>query len=196
MKASTKEVPAKTNEPKEKESKRPLFVGLAFGIVFGFLLHKGGATKYDVIVGQLLLTDFTVLKIMLSAVATGMIGVYFMKSQGWIKLSIKKGSVGMNVIGASIFGVGFAVLGYCPGTIAGAIGNGYLDAITGGLAGIILGTWIFAIMYPKLKEGILKKVYFGDITIPGLLKVNDWVVVLPSVALIVLFLFWMERGGF
>ena len=178
------------------EDRRPLFFGLGFGILFGFLLHKGGATKYDVIVGQLLLTDFTVVKIMLSAVATGMIGIYFMKSMGWIKLSLKKGSVGMNVIGGLIFGVGFAVLGYCPGTIAGAIGNGYLDAITGGLTGIVLGTWIFAVMYPKLKDGILKKGDFGDITLPRLLKVNDWVVVVPAVALIVLVLFWIEKAGF
>ena len=178
------------------EDKRPLFFGLIFGILFGFLLHKGGATKYDVIVGQMLLTDFTVLKIMFSAIATGMIGIYFMKSMGWIELSLKKGSVGMNVIGALIFGVGFAVLGYCPGTIAGAIGNGYLDAIVGGLAGIVLGTWIFAVMYPKLKDGILKKGDFGDITIPRLLKVNDWVVVVPAVVLIVLLLFWMEKAGF
>jgi uncharacterized protein len=180
----------------EGSDRRPLFFGLGFGILFGFLLHKGGATKYDVIVGQLLLTDFTVLQIMLSAVATGMVGIYFMKSMGWIQLSLKKGSVGKNVIGALIFGVGFAVLGYCPGTIAGAIGNGYLDAIVGGLAGIILGTWIFAIMYPRLKDGILKLGDFGDITIPGLLKVNDWVVVVPVVALIVLLLFWIEKAGY
>jgi hypothetical protein len=119
-----------------------------------------------------------------------------MKSMGWIELSLKKGSVGMNVIGALIFGVGFAVLGYCPGTIAGAIGNGYLDAIVGGLAGIILGTWIFAVMYPKLKDGILKKGDFGDITFPRLLKVNDWAVVVPAVALIILLLFWIEKAGF
>lgn len=185
-----------SNDRAEKEDKRSLFFGLGFGILFGFLLHKGGATKYDVILGQLLLTDFTVLKIMLSAVVTGMIGVYFMKSMGWVKLSLKSGSVGMNVIGALIFGVGFAVLGYCPGTIAGAVGNGYLDAITGGVAGIIMGTWIFAVMYPKLKDGILKKGDFGDITLPQLLKVNDWVVVLPAAALIILMLVWIERAGF
>ncbi len=69
-----------TKNSEATTDRRPLFFGLGFGILFGFLLHKGGATKYDVIVGQLLLTDFTVLKIMLSAVATGMIGVYFMKS--------------------------------------------------------------------------------------------------------------------
>ena len=188
----------KINETNIEEvpDRKPLFFGLGFGILFGFLLHKGGATKYDVIVGQLLLTDFTVLQIMLSAVATGMIGIYFMKSMGWIQLSLKKGSVGKNVIGALIFGVGFAVLGYCPGTIAGAIGNGYLDAIVGGLPGIVMGTWIFAIMYPKLKDGILRKGDFGDITIPRLLKVNDWIVVVPAALLIVLLLFWIEKAGF
>jgi uncharacterized protein len=193
-----KQVSGTVPDAKDKtpvEDRRPLFFGLIFGILFGFLLHKGGATKYDVIVGQLLLTDFTVLKIMLSAVVTGMIGIYIMKSPGWIKLSLKDGSVGMNVIGALIFGVGFAVLGYCPGTIAGAIGNGYLDAIVGGLAGIILGTWIFAVMYPRLKNGILKKGFFGDITIPRLLKVNDWVVVLPAAVLIILILVWIEKAG-
>lgn len=179
-----------------EEDNRPLLLGLGFGIIFGFLLHKGGATKYDVIVGQLLLTDFTVIKIMLSAVVTGMIGIYLMKSLGWIKLSIKSGSVGQNVIGALIFGVGFAVLGYCPGTIAGAVGNGYLDAITGGVAGIILGTWIFAIMYPGLKDGILKKGDYGEMTIPQLLKLTEWVVVILAATLIVLLLFWIEKSGF
>lgn len=194
-----KEVSKTAQDAKDMEAqkdRRPLFFGLGFGILFGFLLHKGGATKYDVIAGQLLLTDFTVLKIMLSAVVTGMIGVYFMKSLGWIQLSLKSGSVGMNVIGALIFGVGFAVLGYCPGTIAGAIGNGYLDAVTGGLAGIILGTWIFAVMYPGLKNGILKKGFFGDITLPQLLKVNDWVVVVPASVIIILMLVWIEKAGF
>ena len=125
------------NSPKTDKS--PLVWGLAFGIVFGFLLQKGGATKYDVIVGQLLLTDFTVLKIMLSAVVTGMIGIHFMKNLGWVELYPKSGSVGKNIFGGLIFGVGFALLGYCPGTIAGAVGNGYLDGIIGGLAGILIG---------------------------------------------------------
>ena len=196
MKKSEKKVSAKEKNSIGVEDKRSLFYGLGFGIVFGFLLHKGGATKYDVIVGQLLLIDFTVLKIMFSAVAIGMLGIYAMKYMGLIELSIKNGSVGMNVLGASIFGVGFAVLGYCPGTIAGAVGNGYLDAITGGLAGIVIGTWIFAIVYPRLKDGILKKGYFGDITLPGLLKVNEWVVVVLAFSLILLILYWIERAGF
>jgi hypothetical protein len=172
-----------------------LIWGLLFGIIFGFLLQKGGATRYDVIVSQLLLTDFTVLKIMLSAVVTGMIGIYFMKNKGWIQLHPKKGSVGINVIGGLIFGVGFALLGYCPGTIAGAVGNGNLDAAVGGLIGIIVGAGIFAAYYPRLKVGILQKGNYGDVSLPQLLKVNDWVVVIPVSVLIIALLYWLESIG-
>lgn len=185
----------KNTKTKRVKDMPTLLWGLAFGIAFGFLLQKGGATKYDVIIGQLLLTDFTVLKIMLSAVLTGMIGIFVMKSLGWVQLNPKSGSAGMNIIGGLIFGVGFAVLGYCPGTIAGAIGNGYLDATVGGLVGILLGAGLFAALYPRLSEGILKKGEFGDLTLPRLFRVNDWVVVVPVAVLIFLLLYWLERAG-
>ncbi len=180
---------------KVKKDKKPLIAGLIFGIIFGFLLQKGGATKYDVIIGQLLLEDFTVLKIMLSAVVVGMTGIYFMKSMGWVELYPKPGSAGMNIIGGLIFGAGFAILGYCPGTIAGAVGNGYLDAAVGGLIGIIIGAGLYAAVFSEIKDGILKKGDFGNITLPELLKVNHWVVIIPLCAAIVLFLYWLETAG-
>ena len=169
-----------------------LIWGLAFGIIFGFLLQKGGVTKFDVIVGQLLLKDNTVLIIMLTAVLTGMIGLYTLKAMGLVKLAPKKGSIGKNIIGGLIFGIGFALLGYCPGTIAGAIGNGYLDAIIGGTIGIIIGSVLFAAAYPRLRRSVLKLGNFGDVTLPRLLKVNDWVVVIPVALLIVLLLIWLR----
>lgn len=187
----------KTKQAKAQKSHAwsPLAWGLILGILFGFLLQKGGVTNYDVILGQLLLTDFTVLKIMLTAVLVGMIGIFAMKSFGWVSLSIKPGSWGINGVGGLIFGLGFAILGYCPGTIAGAIGNGFLDALVGGLAGILIGTGLFAALYPKLRTGILAKGDFGDITIPKLLKVNDWVVVIPVAVLILTLLIWLETSG-
>jgi uncharacterized membrane protein YedE/YeeE len=118
-----------------------------------------------------------------------------MKSLGWIQLNPKSGSWGKNVIGGLIFGLGFAVIGYCPGTIAGAIGNGYLDALVGGLAGIVLGAGLFAAAYPKLRDGILKKGDYGNLTLPQLLKVNDWVVMIPLSGLLILLLYLMERAG-
>jgi len=94
-----------------------------------------------------------------------------------------------------IFGVGFAVLGYFPGTIAGAVGNGYLDALVGGLIGIIVGAGLYASFYPKVRNGILKKGDFGTVTLPELFKVNDWVVVTPTAVILVLILYWLETAG-
>ena len=177
------------------ERKSQLVQGLLFGIVFGFLLQKGGVTRYDVIIGQLLLEDFTVVKIMLSAVLTGMIGVHSMKSLGWVRLNPKPGSWSQNVIGGLVFGAGFALLGYCPGTIAGAIGNGFLDALAGGLTGILIGSALFAALYPRLMNGILRAGYYGDVTLPRLLKVGDWTVIVPLGALLALTLLFLEQAG-
>jgi hypothetical protein len=172
-----------------------LVIGLIAGILFGMLLQKGGVTDYNVILGQLLLVDFTVVKIMLAAVITGMIGVHFLKSIGLAALHPKPGSFGTSVIGGLIFGVGFATLGYCPGTIAGAVGQGYLDALVGGVTGILVGAGILAAVYPKLHSSIMKKGDFGDITLPRLFRVNHWVVVVPFAVLLIALLVWMERAG-
>jgi len=86
------------------------------------------------------------------------------------------------------------MLGYCPGTVAGAVGQGSLDALCGGVVGILVGAWLFATVYPKLKT-ILGKGNFGDVTLPGLLKVNAWVVIAPVSAAIVVLLFWIQRRG-
>ena len=143
-----------------------LFFGLLIGIVFGFLLQKGGVTKYDVILAQLRLMDFTVLKIMLTAVIVTMLGISYYLPKKKIKLHPKPGSVKNSVIGGLLFGVGFAVLGYCPGTIAGAVGNGYIDGLIGGMTGIIIGSGIFASMYSTLKKRkLIDNDHFSEVSL-------------------------------
>jgi hypothetical protein len=172
-----------------------LALGLMMGVIFGFLLQKGGVTNYDVIIGQLLLTDFTVIKMMLSAVITGMLGVHLLRSIGLAQLHPKPGSLGASVIGGLIFGVGFGTLGYCPGTVAGAAGQGYLDALCGGVVGILIGTGIFAALFPRLKASVLHKGEFGDLTLPQLLRVNQWVVVVPFAMILIALLLLFEKFG-
>jgi hypothetical protein len=177
------------------KNKVQLIIGLLIGIAFGFLLQKGGVTDYNVIIGQLLLTDFTVVKIMLAASITGMLGVHLLRSLGLAQLHPKPGSIGASVIGGLIFGVGFAVLGYCPGTVAGAVGQGALDALFGGIVGILIGSGLFAALYPKLQKSVLSKGDFGELTLPEVLKVNQWIVVIPVAVALTVLLWWMERVG-
>ena len=160
-----------------------LLLGLASGIVFGFFLQKGGVTRYDVIIGQLLLTDFTVVKVMLSAVLVGMIGIYAMKGAGAVSLHCRRGSVGATIIGGLIFGTGFALLGYCPGTAAGAAGTGALDAVIG-MIGIVLGAAAFARLYPVLDRFLLNRGTFPADTIPELTGIQPGIVVVVVAVLI------------
>ena len=158
-------------------------LGLLSGLVFGFLLQKGGLTEYDVILGQLLLTDFTVVKVMLSAILVGMIGVFVMRWMGLIRLQIKPGSMGSTVLGGIIFGVGFAILGYCPGTAAAAFGAGAVDALVG-MIGIVIGAGIFARLYPALDRLILKRGAFPADTLPDLIGLKPGIVAAVMAVLI------------
>jgi len=178
-----------------QRKKLQLGIGFGTGILFGFLLQKGGVTNYDVILGQLLLTDFTVVKIMLSAVITGMVGVYLLRSLGLATLHPKPGSLGSTVIGGLLFGAGFGLLGYCPGTLAGAVGQGALDALLGGIIGILIGTGLFAQFFPTLEKKILNKGFWGEATWPDLLRVNPWGLILPITLGLILLLFWLETSG-
>jgi len=158
-------------------------LGLLSGLVFGFLLQKGGLTEYDVILGQLLLTDFTVVKVMLSAILVGMIGVFVMRWMGLIRLQIKPGSMGSTVLGGIIFGVGFAILGYCPGTAAAAFGAGAVDALVG-MIGIVIGAGIYARLYPALDRRILNWGAFPADTLPDLIGLKPGIVAAVMAVLI------------
>lgn len=172
-----------------------LGIGLGIGFFFGFLLQKGNVTEYDVIVGQLLFRDFTVVKIMVTAMVTGMVAVHGLRSLGLVQLHPKPGSLGMTLVGGLIFGVGFAVLGYCPGTIAAAVGQGKMDACVGGLTGIIVGAGLYAHAFPFLSRTVLPWGDFGAQTFPELFRVNPWVIIVPLASGLVGFLFWLEGAG-
>ncbi len=121
----------------------PLLSGLIFGLIFGFLLQKGGVGKYHILIGQLLFQDWTVVKIMLTAIIVGMSGIFTLHRFAKVNLHLTPTRIGSNIIGGLLFGAGFALLGYCPGTATTALGQGNWDALFG-MAGLIAGSWIFA----------------------------------------------------
>ena len=171
-----------------------LIYGLVTGIFFGFFLQKGRVLRYDKQLGALRLLDMTIVKFMLSTVLVGMVGVYILKDLGLVKLSVKPTNLGANIIGGLIFGAGWGLLGYCPGTSAGALGEGRWDSLWG-ILGMLVGAAIFAEVYSSLKTNILTWGNFGEITLPQVLGVNHWVVVpLFIVGALVLFR-WFEKKG-
>lgn len=147
-----------------------LIVGAMFGLVFGFLLQKGGVGKYNVLIGQLLLQDWTVVKIMLTAIVVGMIGVFPLHHFAKVNLHIKPTRIGANIIGGLFFGAGFALVGYCPGTAAAALGQGSWDALFG-MAGLIAGSWLFAELSGWTKGTIEKWGDLGKVQLSDLLPV-------------------------
>ncbi len=152
-----------------------LALGLLTGFLFGFLLQKGRVTKYSVIVGQFLLRDFTVLKTMLTAVVVGGIGVYALKAIGAASLHVKPAQLAAVSIGGLVFGVGMALLGYCPGTGVAAAAEGKRDAMFG-VAGMLLGALLFAEQFEFFGKTVLKWFDLGPLTLPDLIRVPAWAI--------------------
>ena len=170
----------------------PLILGLVTGVIFGFLLQKGRVLRFEKQLGALRLQDFTIIKFMLSSILVGMFGLLILQQAGWIALSHKSFNVGAVVIGGALFGVGWAVAGYCPGTSVGAVGEGRWHALFA-IAGMLAGAALFAEAYPWLKKTVLAWKDFGKIGLPDLLGINPWWCAL-GLAILYLGLFvWFER---
>jgi uncharacterized membrane protein YedE/YeeE len=157
--------PEKDTPAKKEFSARQLLLGLLFGVIFGFLLQKGGVAKYHILLGVLLLEDFTVVKVMLTAVIVGSIGVFSLYALGLVKLHVKPTRYAANIIGGLVFGIGFALIGYCPGTGAAALGQGNWDAIAG-VAGLMIGSYLFAEASGWLGKTLMKVGDRGKLMLP------------------------------
>lgn len=169
-----------------------LIYGLVTGILLGILFQKAEIVRFDKQVGALRLMDMTIFKFMLSAIAVGAVGVYLLKDLGFINLSIKGTSIGAQVLGGSLFGIGWAILGYCPGTAGGALGEGRIDAIWG-ILGMLFGGGIYALVYPFFKANVISIGNLGKITLPQVFGVNHWIIVVVFVAFIILMFRFFEK---
>jgi hypothetical protein len=171
-----------------------LIYGLITGILFGFLLQKARVIRYDKQLAALRLMDMTIVKFMLSTVLVGMVGVYVLVDLRLAQLSVKPTVLGGNIFGGLIFGLGWGLLGYCPGTAAGALGEGRWDGLWG-IGGMLAGAALFAEAYPVLQRTILTWGAFDKITLPQILGVNHWIIIgLFVIGGLGLFR-WFERKG-
>lgn len=171
-----------------------LMYGLITGILFGFFLQKGRVLRYDKQIAALRLMDMTIVKFMLSHIVVAMIGVYFLYDLGLVKLSLKATVLGGVVVGGLIFGLGWGLLGYCPGTSLGALGEGRWDALWG-ILGMLVGAGMYAEAYPYLQKTVLTWGDYGKITVPQVLGVNHWLVIVPFALATLLLFRWLEKKG-
>jgi uncharacterized protein len=174
------------------ESPDQLLLGLLTGIAFGFLLQKGRVAKYQVILGQLLLKDFTAFKVMSTAMLTGAIGVYALRAGEITYLDIWPFQPAAMLLGALFFGVGIALIGYCPGTGMAGAGEGSRDAMVGVL-GMITGAGVFVAGYGLLERVGLALGDWGKITLWGALGVSPWLVIAALLVLVPVALLLVAR---
>jgi uncharacterized membrane protein YedE/YeeE len=161
-----------------------LWLAVIFGIVFGFLLHRGRVTNYNVIVNQFRLKDFTVLKIMFTAIVVGGIGVLVLHRLDEARYHIKSADMLGVILGSAIFGVGMVIYGYCPGTGVAAVATGSVHALVG-FAGMLVGGILYALSFSWIKAHILSVGKLGAVRLPELTGIPDWVwfVALAAIAI-------------
>lgn len=163
-----------------------LALAVVFGFIFGFLLQRGRVANYDVIVNQFRLRDFTVLKVMLTAIVVGGIGVLALRYLGHASYHIKPANMLGVVLGSAIFGAGMVLYGYCPGTGIAAIATGSVHALVG-FVGMLAGGILYALSFRWVSEHILNVAALGKLRLPDVTGLPDWgwFLILAAVALVV-----------
>ncbi len=160
-----------------------VILALIFGLLFGFVLQKSGAANPHRIINMLRLKDFHLVKVILLAIGLSSLLLFSLTAIGIISphFSVKTAYVGV-IVGGLIFGAGWAVSGFCPGTSVVGVGAGRKDAlvfILGGLA----GAFVFMLMYGGLKGGMLfEKIFGGKATLAdtGIKKYHTIIEGIPS----------------
>ncbi|HQI82143.1 MAG TPA: YeeE/YedE thiosulfate transporter family protein [Deltaproteobacteria bacterium] len=169
-------------------------LGLLTGFVFGFLLQKGRVLRFEKQVGALLIRDMTIFKFMLSSILVGMVGIALLSGAGVIALSHKAMNLGGVVVGGALFGCGWAIMGFCPGTSLGALGEGRWHAVFA-IAGMLAGAALYAELYPFFKSTVLAWKDFGKIGLPEALGISQWVIIPVLWAGTISLFVWFEKKG-
>ncbi len=165
-------------------------VGLLMGVVFGFALEKSRVFEPGIIVGQMQLRNFIMLKVFLTAVATGAVVLAVLNGFGYVKLSPKAALYGADIVGGLILGVGIALAGACPGTTLAQIGAGYRDALFT-LVGGLFGAVAYSYAEPALSKTFLGQ-GGGKLIFSNLAGIPYWAGALILAAAIVLILIALE----
>jgi uncharacterized membrane protein YedE/YeeE len=149
---------------------------LLVGVAMGALIQRVGASSPAMIGRNLRLESLSIIKFMATTIAVGTIGVYLLGALGMpMHLDIKPTYVIGVVIGGLVFGVGFALGGYCPGTCVVGAAEGRRDALWA-IGGGLLGALLFTLAYGAMQPVVVKPLDYGKITLASLLHLPTVVV--------------------
>ncbi len=154
-----------------------LLLAVILGIFFGLSLERGGLGNPHKLTGVFYFTDFTVPKVMFTAILVAATGLYLLSDLKLLDISriwIVPAFFWPQITGGILFGVGFVLSGYCPGTAIAGIASGRLDALVA-MTGIGVGSLIFAVLYPYIEVFYMSSA-MGSVTLPEILKINHWLV--------------------
>jgi uncharacterized membrane protein YedE/YeeE len=171
-----------------------LGLAVVFGFFFGLSLERGGLGNPHKLTGVFYLRDFTVPKVMFTAMVVASLGLSLLGDLRLLDMErvwIVPTFFWPQISGGALFGVGFVVSGYCPGTAMAGFATGRLDALIT-IVGAGVGSLLFAVLFPGL-EGFYLSSNMGAATLPKLAGVNHWVVIFPVVALAGGMFYFMER---
>lgn len=176
-----------------------LLVALVIGLGFGFCLERAGFGNARKLAAQFYLNDLAVFKVMFTAIVTAMTGLYLLSAVGVLDLTLiyhLPTYLVPQLLGGLLFGAGFVIGGYCPGTSCVAASSGRIDGLVL-IPGMMAGIWVFVELYPQL-EKFVNLTPMGDIDIPQLLGAPYGLVVI-LVGIVALAGFWaanrIERKG-
>ncbi len=164
--------------------------GLVMGIVFGFALEKSRVFEPGIIVGQMQMRNFIMLKVFLTAVATGAVVLAALNGFGIVKLAPKAAMYYADIIGGLILGAGIALAGACPGTTLAQVGAGYRDALFT-LIGGLLGAVAYSYAEPTLSKTLLGQ-SSGKLIFSQLIGIPYWAGALGLAAVLALALVGLE----
>lgn len=128
-------------------------LGLFSGIAFGFVIQRIGATDAERMARAHLMLEGDIPQFMVLTVGLSALGLYGLGLSGVGRTVILPTSLVATGLAAVIFGIGWGLAGYCPGTAWAAVGEGRLDALfalLGGFAGTLVFAHLHAVLIPLL----------------------------------------------
>lgn len=176
-----------------------IFSGLLCGFLFGFVLENAGFGSPSKLTAQFRLSDWSVFKVMFTAIVVAATGLYVLQLAGLIQtdaIFVPSALLMAAGIGGVLVGAGFAIGGYCPGTSVVGLFSGRLDAAVF-LVGLVIGTFAFAGLYGATIDVIMAmfEVTQGD-TVTEAFNIPQPVVLGGMIAALIAIFYagsWFER---